>query len=314
MIDYIDPRKAFGDALLEEGKRDANIVALSADSSDGSGLKSFRETFPDRHVEFGIMEQGVIGFAAGIATTGKIPIVATIAPFVSARPFEMMKIDLGYMRQNVKVIGRCAGITYSDLGPTHHSLEDLGILRTIPGMTILNPADAEEITKALHAAVVHQGPVYMRIGNQKLPTLLKGFPFELGKGVLVEDGGDVTIVGTGTVFHKAFFAAEQLRKEGISVRLVNMHTVKPLDCRLILESARKTGALVTVEEHFLYCGLGSAIAELCSQEYPVRIKMLGVDDTVASNGPYEELLGLYGLQTEQIVSSVKEFLSRVKQS
>jgi len=308
--EYRDPRKTFGEALLEVGENNPRVVAISADSSKGSGMSPFREKFPERHFEFGIMEQGVIGFASGLATTGKIPFVAAIAPFVTARPFEMFRNDLGYMRQNVKVVGRCAGITYSDLGPTHHSLEDVAIISTIPGVTVISPGDPVEIKKAIHAVVKHQGPVYIKIGSPGMPVIhSEDYHFEIGKGVLVKDGTDVTIIGTGTLFSKAFFASELLEKEGITVRLIDMHTIKPLDRELVLKAARETGKIVTVEEHYLTGGLGSAVSSLLASEYPTPVKLIGIDDRFVSNGPYEELLGLYGLKAEQIAETVKKFVS-----
>jgi transketolase len=304
-----DPRKTFGEALLEAGEKNENIVAISADSSIGSGLGPFREKFPERHFEFGIMEQGIIGYASGLATTGKIPFVAAIAPFVTARPFEMFRNDLGYMRQNVKVVGRCAGLTYSDLGPTHQSLDDIAIIRTIPGVTILNPGDPVEIKKAVHAAADHKGPVYIKIGSPKMPVLYsQDYTFEIGRGVVMKEGGDVTIIGTGTVLSKAYYAAEILKKEGVNARLLNIHTLKPLDKDLIIKAARETKKIVTVEEHYLYGGLGSAVAWVLAGEYPAPVKMIGVDDQLAANGPYEELLGLYGLQAEQIAKTVRTFI------
>ena len=304
-----DPRKTFGEALLEAGEKNENIVAISADSSKGSGLGPFREKFPERHFEFGIMEQGIIGYASGLATTGKIPFVAAIAPFVTARPFEMFRNDLGYMRQNVKVVGRCAGLTYSDLGPTHQSLDDIAILRTIPGVTILNPGDPVEIKKAVHAAADHKGPVYIKIGSPKMPVLYsQDYTFEIGRGVVMKEGGDVTIIGTGTVLSKAYYAAEILKKEGVNARLLDIHTLKPLDKDLIIKAARETKKIVTVEEHYLYGGLGSAVAWVLAREYPAPVKMIGVDDQFAANGPYEELLGLYGLQAEQIAKTVRTFI------
>lgn len=312
MTAFGDPRKVFGEALLEAGERDENIVAISADSSKGSGLGPFQERFPNRHFEFGIMEQGIIGFASGLATTGKIPFVAAIAPFVTARPFEMFRNDLGYMRQNVKVVGRCAGMTYSDLGPTHQSLDDVAIIRTIPGVTVICPGDPVEIKKAVHAAARHQGPVYMRIGKSKLPVLFpEEHDFQIGKGVLMKDGRDVTIVASGTVLPNALEASQILEKDGIGVRLINIHTIKPLDRELILKAARETGRIVTVEEHYLIGGLGSSIAEILSVECPVPIKMIGVDDKFGGTGPYEELLGLYGLQAEQIAATAKAFLKKL---
>jgi transketolase len=309
MTEYKDPRKTFGEALVEVGELYPEIIAISADSSSGSGLAAFREKFPQRHLEFGIMEQGVIGFASGLASTGKIPFVAAIAPFMTARPFEMFRNDLGYMRQNVKVVGRCAGLTYSTLGATHQSLDDIAITRTIPGVVIINPGDPVEIKMAVHAAAEHRGPMYIRIGSPKMPVLHESnYCFELGKGVVLKEGKDITIVATGTVLANAYFAAQLLEKEGIKPRLINIHTLKPLDKDIILKAARETGRIVTVEEHYLIGGLGSAVSETLARECPASVTMIGVDDQYASNGPYDELLGLYGLQPGQIAQTVKTVL------
>ena len=305
-----DPRKTFGEAVIEAAEVNPNIVVLSADSSSGSGLGDFKKKFPDRHFEFGIMEQGVTGFASGLATTGKIPVFAAIAPFVTARNFEMFRNDLGYMNQNVKIVGRCSGLTYDQLGSTHHSIDDVAIIRTIPGVTVINPGDPVTIKKAVHAMIQHVGPCYMKIGNLPMPVIYdESVEFTLGKGIVIKDGRDVTLIGTGTVLSKAVAAAKLLEESGVSVRLIDIHTIKPLDRDLILSAARETKKIVTVEEHFIAGGLGSAIAELCSQEYPVRIKMIGIGDHYASNGPYEELLGKYGLQPDQIKESVIKFLN-----
>ncbi len=308
--DLKDPRKTFGEAVIEAAEVNPDIVVLSADSSSGSGLADFKKKFPDRHFEFGIMEQGVTGFASGFATTGKIPVFAAIAPFVTARNFEMFRNDLGYMNQNVKIVGRCAGLTYDQLGSTHHSIDDVAIIRTIPGVTVINPGDPVTIKKAVHAMIQHVGPCYMKIGNPAIPVLYEeDVDFTLGKGIVIKEGSDVVLIGTGTVLSKAVAAAKLLEEAGVSVRLIDIHTIKPLDRELILSSAREIGKIVTVEEHFVAGGLGSAIAELCSREYPVRMKMIGIGDQYASNGPYEELLGKYGLQPDQIKESVINFLN-----
>lgn len=310
MSEMKDPRKTFGEALVEVGEKYENLIAISADSSGGSGMTPFKERFPERHLEFGIMEQGVIGFASGLATTGKIPFVVAIAPFVTARPFEMFRNDLGYMRQNVKVVGRCAGISYSDLGPTHQSLEDIALIRTIPGVTVLNPGDPVEIKKVVHAAAGLTGPCYVKIGKEKMPVIFsEDYPFELGKGVLVREGKDVTVIGTGTVFSKAHAAAEMLARDGVDVRLIDIHTLKPFDSEMVQKAAKETGLIVTVEEHYLAGGLGSLVAETLARDgVCAKVKMIGIDDQFASNGPYEELLGLYGMQPDQIAKTVKEFL------
>jgi len=309
MSELKDPRKTFGEALVEVGEKYSNVIAISADSSKGSGMSPFKEKFPERHIEFGIMEQGIIGFSSGLATTGKIPFFVAIAPFVTARPYEMFRNDLGYMRQNVKVVGRCAGLTYSTLGATHQSLDDVAIIRTIPGVVVVAPGDPVEIKKTVYAACKHAGPMYIRIGSPKMPVLFNdGCNFELGKGVLMNDGDDVTIIGSGTVLSKACYAQQILEKEGIRARLINIHTIKPIDKDIIIKAAKETRKIVTVEEHYLIGGLGSAVSEVLAKEYPCPVKMIGVDDQFGGNGPYEELLGLYGLQPEQIVKTVKDFI------
>jgi len=309
MEKFADPRETFAEALLEAGKKDFRIVALSADSSSGSGFSLFKKNFPDRHLEFGIMEQGVIGFASGLATMGKIPVVATIATFVTSRPFEMVRNDIGYMKQNVKLVGRCGGITYNDLGPTHHSLEDFAILGTIPGFTLLSPGDPLEIRKATQAMFEHVGPVYMRIGQQPLPYLYAGeYSFEIGKGVTLREGKDLTIIATGTVLQKAVAASDLLKKKGIGARVINMHTLKPIDREIIIQAAKETGKILTVEENYLRGGLGSLVCSVVSSTYPVPVRMLGIDDTFVGTGPYEDLLAKFGLQGEQIEETAIAFL------
>jgi transketolase len=221
----------------------------------------------------------------------------------------MFRNDLGYMNQNVKIVGRSAGLTYDQLGSTHHSIDDVAIIRTIPGVTVINPGDPVTIKKAVHAMIKHVGPCYMKIGSPAMPVLYEeDVDFTLGKGIVIKEGHDVALIGTGTVLSKAVAASKLLEEAGVSVRLIDMHTIKPLDRDLVLSAARDIGKIVTVEEHFVTGGLGSAIAELCSQEYPVQIKMIGIGDNFASNGPYEELLGKYGFQPDQIRDTVIEFL------
>jgi transketolase len=309
MTEMKDPRQALGEALIEVAEENDRVIALSADSYGGSGLRPFKAQYPEKLLEFGVMEQGIIGFAAGLATTGKIPFVVAITPFVTSRPFEMFRNDIGYMKTNVKIVGRCSGFTYSTLGPTHYSLEDVALIRTIPEVVILSPGDPIEIKKAVHAAAEFVGPIYLRIGNQPLPVYFDDeHPFQIGRGVVMKDGDDVTIVATGFALHRAYEAADLLEKNGIHARLINIHTIHPLDKDLILKAAKETGKIVTVEEHFVVGGLGSAIAELLSVEYPVPMKIVGVPHKYVENGPYKELLGLYGLLPDQIAQTVKDFI------
>jgi transketolase len=305
-----DPRKEFGAALFEAAKKNRDIVALSADSGNSSGLADFLKTFPGRYFEFGIMEQGVVGIASGLAATGKIPVFCAIAPFVSTRPYEMLRNDLGYMKQNVKIVGRNGGITYSDLGSTHHSLEDYAIMSMIPGMTVLSPQDPNEIKNAVHAMIAWEGPVYMRIGNEPLPVFTEDKPFVIGRGTIFREGKDLTILSTGTLSYPVLAAAEELAAAGINARVIGMPTISPLDEALIADCANTTRRIVTVEEHYTPGGLGTMIAEVCSSTKPVRVKQLGIPKAYAPSGPFKDIMAYFGLDTAGIVKSVKEFCKK----
>jgi transketolase len=305
---YSDPRKIFGAAVYEEAAKNPDIVVMSADSGGSSGLGGFKKDYPERYFELGIMEQGVVGIASGLATTGRIPVFCAIAPFVTARPFEMFRNDVGYMKQNVKIVGRNGGISYSDLGATHHSLEDFAIIRMIPGVAVLSPQDPGEIKAAVRAMLKHPGPVYMRIGNNPIPELFEPEPFDIGKGRVLREGGDVTVISTGALTGTAIEAAHLLADGGIDARVIGMPTVWPIDRELIIDCARKTGRIATVEEHYVIGGLGTIIQETVSEECPVPVKKLGIPHTYATSGPYKELLAYYGLDATGIANSVREFL------
>jgi transketolase len=304
----LDPRKAFGAAVSDIAERDERVVVLSADSGGSSGFSSFAKEHPERYFEFGIMESCVVGAASGLSTSGYIPVFCAIAPFVTARPFEMFRNDLGYMRQNVKIVGRNGGLSYSDLGSTHHSLEDFALIRSIPGVVVLSPQDPVEIQTAARAMLAHTGPVYMRIGNDPMPVLFEEAPFEIGKGRLIRDGSDVTIITTGVVTAAVLEAAEMLAAKGIDSQVIGMPTIVPLDEEIVLSAAAKTGKIVTVEEHYVTGGLGSLVCELCSGRAPVPVKMLGVPHTYASSGPYRCLLAHYGLDAPGIARAVEDFV------
>lgn len=308
--DFVDPRKAFGKEVTELSEENQKIVVFSADSGKSSGFADFAKKYPHRYFECGIMEQGIIGMASGMATTGKIPIFCAIAPFVTARPYEMVRNDIGYMRQNVKIVGRNCGITYSDLGSTHQSLDDFGLMGLIPGMVILAPQDPVEIEEATKAMVEYHGPVYMRIGNPKIPVLFERRPFVIGKGQLLREGTDVTLISTGSTTLDAIQAAEDLKKQGISVQHLGMPTVKPLDVELVRASAKKTGKIVTVEEHFINNGLGTLVTDAVSDIKNVVVKKLGIPEEYAkTSGDYRELVAYYHLDASGIAESVKEFLA-----
>ena len=303
-----DPRKTFGKAVSEIAENDERIVVLSADSGGSSGFKEFAAAHPERYYEFGIMEQGVTGIASGMATTGKIPVFCAIAPFVTCRNYEMFRNDLGYMRQNVKIVGRNGGFTYSDLGATHQSLDDFAIMRSIPGMTVIAPQDPVEIREAVKAMIEHDGPVYMRIGNPKIAELWEEKEFVIGKGEVLQEGTDLAIISTGSTTPYALEAAELLTQRGISARIVGMPTVNPVDRDIIIESAKKTGKIMTVEEHYIGGGLGSAVCEVCSEVCPVPVKMHGIPKEYATSGPYNKILEYYKLDGKGIADTAEEFV------
>ena len=304
-----DPRKVFGQTVSALADVNERVVILSADSGKSSGFGDFMKEHPERYYEFGIMEQAVVGIASGFATTGKIPVFCAIAPFVTARPYEMFRNDLGYMRQNVKIVGRNGGITYSDLGSTHHSLDDFGIIRMIPGVVILSPQDPGEIRSACKAMLEYEGPVYMRIGNEKIPNLFEESKFTIGKGRIIRSGTDVTIISTGSITKNVMDAAKELEKAGISAEVIGMPTICPLDEDMILRSAEKTGCVVTAEEHYIYGGMGTMVSDLLCRARPVKVKKLGIPNNYATSGPYAQVLASYGLDSGSVSKSIREFLS-----
>ncbi|BEH03438.1 transketolase family protein [Brooklawnia propionicigenes] len=307
MSQLTDPRKEFGRAVTAIAADNDRIVVLSADSGKSSGFGDFAKAYPERYFEFGIMEQGVTGIASGLATTGLIPVFAAIAPFVTSRSYEMVRNDLGYMGQNAKIVGRNGGFTYADLGATHHSLEDYAIMRMIPGLVVFAPSDPGEIRSCVAAMLDHVGPTYMRIGAQGLPDLFPEEPVEIGKGRHLRDGSDVTIITTGYESVQTVAAVEQLAAADISVDLIGMPTPSHLDAELICASAARTGAVVTVEEHYETGGLAGAVAELLCREQPARLLPIGVPHAYQPAGPYDGLLANAGIDAESIFRRVSAF-------
>ena len=305
-------REAYGAALATLGEKH-DFVVLDADLAAATKTGVFKKKFPERFFDCGIAEGNMMSVAAGIATTGKIPFVSTFAIFASGRAYEQVRNSIGYPHLNVKIGATHAGITVGEDGATHQANEDLALMRTIPGMTVICPADATEAYAATEAALLHNGPVYLRYGRFAVPDLsaeLAGYHFEIGKGVVYKEGKDVTIVATGFMVHLAMEAAAMLAEEGIDAEVINIHTIKPLDAELVERSARKTGAVVTAEEHSVIGGLGGAVCEALSESYPCPVKRVGVEDSYGRSGKVPELLELYGLTAKNIAAKAKEAIAK----
>ncbi|WP_019907268.1 transketolase family protein [Thermoanaerobacter indiensis] len=302
-------REAYGKALVELGAKNKDVVVLDADLSKSTKTADFQKVYPDRFFNMGISEQDMMVTAAGLATCGKIPFASTFAIFATGRAYEQVRNSIGYPHLNVKIAATHAGITVGEDGATHQSIEDISLMRGIPGMVVINPADAEETRKAIFAAAEHYGPVYIRLGRMAVPDIHdQNYKFELGKGEVIREGKNVAIIATGIMVAIAIEAADKLKEEGIEATVVNIHTIKPIDKDLIVEVAKKTGKVITAEEHNIIGGLGSAVAEVLSEEYPVKIKRIGIKDQFGKSGSPKELLKYYGLTAEDIVKNSKAIL------
>ncbi len=314
MADKKATREAYGAALATLGEK-YDFVVLDADLAAATKTGVFKKKFPERFFDCGIAEGNMMSVAAGIASTGKIPFVSTFAIFASGRAWEQVRNSIGYPNLNVKIGATHAGITVGEDGATHQANEDLALMRTIPGMTVICPADATEAYAATEAALLHKGPVYLRFGRFAVPDLsseMAGYKFELGKGVVYKEGKDVTIVATGYMVHLAVEAAALLSEEGISAEVINIHTLKPLDAGLIEASARKTGAVVTAEEHNVIGGLGGAVCEALSERFPCPVLRVGVEDAYGRSGRVPELLEIYGLTAKNIAEKAKKAIALKK--
>ena len=312
MADKIATREAYGAALAELGEK-YDFVVLDADLAAATKTGVFKKKYPARHINCGIAEGNMISVAAGLAAAGKIPFASTFAMFAAGRAFEQIRNSVGYPHLNVKIGATHAGITVGEDGATHQCNEDIALMRTIPGMTIINPVDAVEARAAVEAAILHNGPVYMRFGRFAVPVINEAdYRFELGKGVTLREGTDVTIIATGLPVHLALTAAEQLAAEGISARVINIHTIKPLDKDVVLKAAAETGAIVTVEEHSIIGGLGAAVCEAVCEEMPVPVLRVGVEDRFGRSGTVPALLEAYGLTPENIAAKAKAALAQKK--
>ena len=302
-------REAYGKALVELGAKNKDVVVLDADLSKSTKTADFQKVYPDRFFNIGISEQDMMVTAAGLATCGKIPFASTFAIFATGRAYEQVRNSIGYPHLNVKIAATHAGITVGEDGATHQSIEDISLMRGIPGMVVINPADAEETRQAIFAAAEHYGPVYIRLGRMAVPDIHdQNYKFQLGKGEVIREGKDIAIIATGVMVAIAIEAADKLKEEGIEATVVNIHTIKPIDKDLIVEVAKKTGKVITAEEHSIIGGLGSAVAEVLSEEYPVKVKRIGIKDQFGQSGSPKELLKYYGLTAEGIVKNSKAIL------
>lgn len=309
-IERKSTRVAFGEALLELGRQNPNIVAITADTYTLSGLEPFGNAFPERTFDIGIAEQNLIGMAAGLASSGMVAFATSYAPFLTTRSLEQIRNDIAYTDFNVKVIAVCGGIQIAVGGSTHHAIDDLAIMRAIPNMTVVVPADAQEAYKATFKIAEKHGPVYFRLGGREPEPLLNAgdYDFEIGKAVQLRDGKDVTIIACGSQVWSALRAAETLSKEGIEARVLNMHTIKPLDAEAILKAARETGRIVTAEEHNVLGGLGGAVAEVLALNHPTPMRMLGIEDQFATIGPLAQLFERYNLTPAGMAAKVREVM------
>lgn len=311
MSTMIATRDAYGETLAELGAENKDVVALDADLSGSTKTGIFAKKFPERFFNMGIAEANMVSTAAGLASVGKIPFLSTFAIFATGRAWEQIRQSAAYPKANVKIVATHGGVTVGEDGGTHQSVEDIAIMRAIPNMTVIVPADGVETKGAIRAAAALKGPVYVRLGRNKLPTIFpEDHRFEIGKGSEMVAGNDMTFVTTGLMTAQAIAAAECLKKDGISARVVHIATIKPLDKEIILKAARETGAIVTAEEHSIIGGLGGAVAELLGENCPTPMKRVGINDRFGTSGKAEELLKYFGLTPESLVDAAKEILSR----
>ena len=307
----IATRDAYGKALVKLGQINEQVVVLDADLSKSTKTNDFYKAYPDRFFNMGIAEQNLIGAACGLATAGKIPFASSFAMFATGRAFEIIRNSVAYPKLNVKVCATHAGITVGEDGASHESIEDIAIMRTVPNMTVLVPADGVEAEQMILEAARVYGPMYVRLGRSAVPTIFdENYKFEIGKGVVVREGNDATIIACGIMVYEAIKASEELALEGINTRVINMSTIKPIDKELIINAARETKAIVTAEEHSIIGGLGSAVSEVVSEECPVVVKKVGVNDSFGESGTPAELLKKYVLTSDDIVKAVKEAITK----
>jgi transketolase len=306
-----DTRSGFGDGLTELGKTNPNVVALCADLTGSLKMGDFKKQFPDRFYQVGIAEANMMGIAAGMATGGKIPFTGTFANFSTGRVYDQIRQSIAYSEKNVKICASHAGLTLGEDGATHQILEDLGMMKMLPHMTVINPCDYNQTKQATIAIADHEGPVYLRFGRPKMPVFMPtDQEFVIGKAIMLNEGTDVTILATGHMVWEAILAGEELEKMGISAEIINIHTIKPLDAEAILKSAKKTGAVVTAEEHQVLGGLGESVAGVLGRELPTPLEIIAVNDSFGESGTPDQLLAKYGLKDSNIVEAVQKVLKR----
>lgn len=306
-----DTRSGFGDGLLEVGKQNPNVVALCADLTGSLKMNGFKDAFPDRFFQAGIAEANMMGVAAGMTIGGKIPFTGTFANFSTGRVYDQIRQSIAYSGKNVKICASHAGLTLGEDGATHQILEDIGLMKMLPGMTVINPCDYNQTKAATLAIAVHEGPVYLRFGRPKWPVFTpEGQKFEIGKAITFQEGSDVTLIATGHCVWESLKAAEEMEKDGLSVEVINIHTIKPLDETAILKSVQKTGRVVTAEEHQMNGGLGDSVAQLLARKLPSPLEMVAVDDKFGESGKPEQLFEKYGLSSKDIIAAAKRVLNR----
>ena len=308
-VKKIATRESYGNALAELGAEHKDVVVLDADLAAATKTGVFKKAFPERFIDCGIAESNMMGVAAGLATTGLVPFASSFAMFAAGRAFEQVRNSIGYPHLNVKIGATHAGISVGEDGATHQCNEDIALMRTIPGMVVISPADDVEAKAAVKAAYEHQGPVYLRFGRLAVPVIndRPDYKFEIGKGVVLREGKDLTIIATGLPVSNCLEAAEKLAADGIDAKVINIHTIKPLDEELVVAAAKETGKVVTVEEHSVIGGLGSAVCDVLAEKAPTKVMKIGINDTFGESGPAVELLKKYGLDTESIYEKIKEF-------
>ena len=301
-------RESFGMALCELAKTNKDIVVLDADLAAATKTSIFKDEFPERFRDCGIAEGNMMGVAAGLATAGKVPVAASFAMFATGRAFEQIRNSIAYPQLNVKIAGSHAGIATGEDGATHQCLEDIALMRTLPGMVVLNPADHYEMMAATKAAIEHNGPVYIRLGRLAIDSFNdpETYQFELGKGITLHEGNDVTVIATGLVVNEALKAVKELEAQGINARLINIHTIKPIDEEIIIKAAKETGKIITVEEHNIIGGLADAVCQVTSTHCPVPVTRIGVNDEFGYSGPAKELLEIFGLCKDNIAKVITE--------